>query len=250
MSLCAIRFSGTTDLSKLSIASENFPEIWKTFMAWYDGEILVGRNLKRTCGVLGELFRQHAITPPTDIKTISYLDILSKTQGLRSDSYKDIAKCVHCAAPELHDVESKADFTIFVMSCIREDVEVMPIRPADFSAPFERLTNYKKEGEHTVFRIPIESLSLRPLSHRFEGTYVAFTGTLKTDNKKMERKEAAETVRKLGGIVTEGKIDQYVTHLVTGVQVAGRAKSQKEREAEQDSIILIPADVFFTLISY
>jgi NAD-dependent DNA ligase len=250
MSLCAIRFSGIDELSKLSIETANFPELWKTFMAWYDGGILVGRKIKKTCGVLGTLFREHAITPPTDIKVISYIDLLGKTKGLRNDSYKSIAECLPVAEPDVHNVESKAEFTVFVMSRFRDTDVVLPIMPADFSEPLSRLTNYKKEGEHTVSRIPIAHLSLRPLSHRFEGTYIAFTGTLKTADKKMERKEAAAIVRQLGGIVTEGKIDQHVTHLVTGVQIAGRAKSQKEREAEEDGIILIPADVFFTLISY
>jgi DNA polymerase III epsilon subunit-like protein len=74
--LCGVRFSGTEIQSRLAIESKDFPIVWEAFVKWYDGSVLVGRNLHRTCNRLGELFQEHKIEPPVGFKGISYLDIL------------------------------------------------------------------------------------------------------------------------------------------------------------------------------
>ena len=230
---------------------EDFPDLWEAFLEWYDGSVLVGRDMKRAIRTLERLLYKHSVPCNRMFPISSYVDELKKHPDIPTDfdgSYKSIATFLNLPKPDEHDIMSKAEFTGRVIEKLHPGD--MPFEEAILSQPVERLTNYKKEGSADVSRITITELRARPLKTRFDGTYVAFTGSLKTADKKMERKEAAEIVRQLGGIVTEGKIDQHVTHLVTGVQIAGRAKSQKEQQAEADGIILIPANVFFTLISY
>jgi len=237
-------------MCKMEAKEEDFPELWEAFLEWYDGSILVGRDMKRTFRTLEKLLYQHNIGCERMFQTSSYLDELKKHPDFPADfdgSYKSIAAFLKLPKPNEHDIMSKAEFTGRVMEKLHPGD--MPFEQAILSQPFERLTTYKKEGSPDVSCTAIDELRSRPLKKRFAGTYVAFTGSLKTADRKMQRAEAVEIVRQLGGAATDGKIDEHVTHLVTGVQIAGRAKSQKEREAEEDGIILIPADVFFTLIS-
>jgi len=251
MALCAIRFFPATgqEQSRLVSGASGINELLDPFRRWQHDDVLVGRNMDRTCRRLA-MFSSELGAVLSPVQTLNYLDIIKESREFPAgfdDSYKSIAALLRLEKPDEYDVLEKAKFTVKVVSKLYKEGMGLLIKHHNFTMQPERLTQYKKEGSQDVSRVPVSLLQTRTTCMRFSGTYVAFTGTLKIPGRKMERKEAMERVRQMGGIVTD-RIDEHVTHLVTGVQIAGREKSQKERQAEADGIVLIPADVFFTLI--
>jgi len=229
-------------------ASE-FPNAWKNFLGFVGDNLLVAKDARSLCVRLRTLFLLNKMPfPVVDILDVRKYLTSAKFISSNDTSYENMAEAVKIAMPDMTNALERAWFIGHALAKCWSPKALKHVAPADFSEPQKLTTNYKKEGAPVVFRYTIPELFARPLATRFVGTYVAFTGTLKTDrHPKMLRKEAKETVRQLGGIATES-IDEHVTHLVTGVQVAGREKSDKERTAAEDGIILIPADVFFALI--
>jgi hypothetical protein len=143
MSLCALRFVCMTEysqftqwqyeryvnrLGKLSIQLKNFPVLWKTFLTWYDGGTLVGRNLQQTFGTLGTLFREHSITPPTGIHCIDlFIDNIFDDND--TDFLGDIGEDNHLNNPI---VETETLLTLeFIKNLYIENGTLLPTTPAD-----------------------------------------------------------------------------------------------------------------------
>ena len=84
----------------------------------------------------------------------------------------------------------------------------------------------------------------------FAGKVVAFTGTLQVGNRKMQRAEAQQIVKSLGGNVVTGEYGRLrnANLLVLGKQAGNRQKSQKMDSASEDNVSTITAEQFFQMI--
>ena len=86
----------------------------------------------------------------------------------------------------------------------------------------------------------------------FAGKVVAFTGTLQSGNRKMQRSEAQEIVRANGGrcVLGEGGGGRIrnANLLVLGTQAGSRTKSQKMDAAADSNVPTITAEQFFQMI--
>ena len=84
----------------------------------------------------------------------------------------------------------------------------------------------------------------------FAGKTVAFTGTLKVGDRKMQRSEAQAIVQALGGNIVTGEYGKLrnANLLVLGTQAGNRTQSQKMDAAREDSIPTITAEQFFNMI--
>jgi NAD-dependent DNA ligase len=186
--------------------------------------------------------------PKIDILDVRKYLTNAKYISSNEQSYEMISKATGITVPDMDNILERAWFIGNVLAKCWSKKALKHVAPADFSEPEKLMTHYKKEGAPPVSHVSVAELQSRPLDTRFTGTYVVFTGELKTSkHPKMLRTKARAIVAQLGGI-TNDSIDGHVTHLVTGVQTAGREKSQKEKQAEKDGIILITAAEFFELI--
>ena len=84
----------------------------------------------------------------------------------------------------------------------------------------------------------------------FTGKVVAFTGTLQVGTRKMQRTEAQQIVKALGGNVVVGEYGKIrnANLLVLGKQAGNRTQSQKMDAARKDSVPTITAEQFFSMI--
>jgi len=84
----------------------------------------------------------------------------------------------------------------------------------------------------------------------FAGKVVAFTGTLQSGNHKMQRSEAQQIVKALGGDVVVGEYGKIrnANLLVLGTQSGNRTQSQKMDAARERGTVTITAEQFFAMI--
>jgi len=84
----------------------------------------------------------------------------------------------------------------------------------------------------------------------FAGKTVAFTGTLKSGTRKMQRSEAQAIVQALGGNIVTGEYGKLrnANLLVLGTQAGNRTQSQKMDAARDSNIPTITAEQFFSMI--
>ena len=99
-------------------------------------------------------------------------------------------------------------------------------------------------------------LSLFPSNNKptgiFTGKTVAFTGTLQSGNRKIQRSEAQRIVQSLGGKIVIGEYGKIrnANLLVLGTQAGNRTKSQKMDAAADSNIPTITAEQFFRMIAH
>jgi BRCT domain type II-containing protein len=84
----------------------------------------------------------------------------------------------------------------------------------------------------------------------FTGKVVAFTGTLQSGGRKMQRAEAQRIVKELGGDVVIGEYGRIrnANLLVLGTQAGTRVVSQKMNKAAEGNVPTITAEQFFQMI--
>jgi NAD-dependent DNA ligase len=84
----------------------------------------------------------------------------------------------------------------------------------------------------------------------FSGKIVAFTGTLQSGSRKMQRSEAQRIVQSLGGNVIVGEYGRIrnANLLVLGTQAGNRTQSQKMDAARDRGVATITAEQFFAMI--
>ena len=86
----------------------------------------------------------------------------------------------------------------------------------------------------------------------FSGKVVAFTGTLQSGNRKMQRAEAQRIVKELGGDVVVGESGKIrnANLLVIGKRASnyGSTASQKMDLATERNVATITAEQFFQMI--
>ena len=84
----------------------------------------------------------------------------------------------------------------------------------------------------------------------FFGKVVAFTGTLQVGNRKMQRSEAQQIVKSMGGNIITGEYGKLrnANLLVLGTQAGTRTQSQKMDAARDDNVPTITAAQFFAMI--
>ena len=84
----------------------------------------------------------------------------------------------------------------------------------------------------------------------FSGKTVAFTGTLQYGGRKMQRSEAQQIVKSLGGDVVVGEYGRLrnANLLVLGTQSGSRTQSQKMDAASDQQVPTITAAQFFQMI--
>jgi BRCT domain type II-containing protein len=86
----------------------------------------------------------------------------------------------------------------------------------------------------------------------FAGKKVAFTGTLKHNDRKMLRKDAEKIVKALGGCTAIAENNRLIgaNTLIVGTQVKGREMSTKEHNAwRRHNMCVITAEEFFQIIA-
>jgi NAD-dependent DNA ligase len=220
--------------------SSSFGNQWNKVIGFIENNVIACFDAKRTARDLYNLLFGYDI----DFSKITIIDgknLIVKSGWSESTpiTYKDVADHYGFDRINIFNAEHKAEFTIKLVLKLSEYIEVTPIEP------FFTITA-KREKINAV-KFSFEELLNRPKEKRFENTYIAFTGTLKTDTKpQVKREDARKIIEQLGGKTTDG-IDKQVTHLITGTQ-RGIPASNKEIKADKEGIIVLTATDFFELI--